>query len=586
MRDTTELHQVLWRARGPLAAMAGVSALINVLYLTGSFFMLEVYDRVVPSRSVPTLVGLCGLALVLYGFQGALEVLRTRVMGRLGLAVDEQLRRAVYTLAVEGPLRAGLAGDGGAPIRDLDQIRTFLASGGPAALFDFPWLPVYVAICFLFHPLIGAAAIGAALVLVGLTLVTEIATRHAARRTTAHGVQRARWVEAGRRNAEAVAAMGMQDALFRQFTEANASYLSAQQRLADLTGGFGSLTKIFRMALQSGVLAIGAWLLIQGQATSGIMIASSILVSRALAPAELAIAHWRAFVGARQGWARLAAALARRPAETARHTLAGPKDTLTVESVSVAPPGTMQPTVHDVSLVLRAGQALGVIGPSASGKSSLGRALVKVWTPLRGKVRLDGAALDQWTHAGLGAHLGYLPQQVELFAGTIAQNIARFNSALNDEAVTDAAKAAGAHELILRLPEGYDTRIGGDGSGLSAGQAQRIGLARALYGNPFLVVLDEPNANLDAEGEAALTHAIAGIRARGGICVVIAHRPSALAAVDLALVMSEGRAVAFGPRDEVLKQVLRPGPTVTPFPDPAAAPSRMPSRGPSIQERA
>ena len=586
MRHTTELHQVLWRARGPLAAMAGVSALINVLYLTGSFFMLEVYDRVVPSRSVPTLVGLCVLALVLYGFQGTLELLRTRVMGRLGLAVDERLSRAVYTLAVEGPLRASQGADGSAPIRDLDQIRAFLASGGPAALFDLPWLPVYVAICFLFHPLIGAAAIGAALVLIALTFVTEIATRHATRRTTTYGARRSGFVEASRRNAEAVAAMGMQDALFGQFAEANASYLSTQQRLADLAGGFGTVSKIFRMALQSGVLALGAWLLIQGQATSGIMIASSILVSRALAPAELAIANWKGFVAARQGWARLAAALAQRPAETVRHTLAAPLETLTVESVSVAPPGTMRPTVQDVSLGLHAGQALGVIGPSASGKSSLGRALVKVWTPLRGKVRLDGAALDHWTHAELGPHLGYLPQQVELFAGTIAQNIARFDPAGRGEAVTEAAKAAGAHELILRLPEGYDTRIGGDGGGLSAGQAQRIGLARALYGNPFLIVLDEPNANLDAEGEAALTRAIAGIRARGGICVVIAHRPSALAAVDLALVMSEGRAVAFGPRDEVLKQVVRPGPTVTPFPDPAAGPTRMPSRGPSLQERA
>ena len=574
----------MWRkAWGPFVAMAGVSAVINVLYLTGSFFMLEVYDRVVPSRSIPTLIGLCILALILYVFQGSLEIVRTRVMGRLGLALDERLSRAVYQLAIEAPLRSGSANEGSAPLRDLDQIRSFLASGGPAALFDLPWLPFYVALCFLFHPLIGAAAIGAAIILVGLTVATEFATRQAARRASTYGVQRSGLVEAGRRNAEVVAAMGMQGALFGHFSEANTAYLATQQRLADLAGGFGTLSKMFRMALQSGVLALGAWLLIQGESTSGIMIASSILVSRALAPAELAIANWKGFVGARQSWARLTHVLAQQPFQTARHILPAPKDRLTVESISAGPPGSLDPTVRDVSLGLRAGQALGVIGPSASGKSTLGRVLVKVWPPLRGKVRLDGAALDQWTHADLGPHLGYLPQQVALFAGTIAQNIARFEPNAPSDAVTEAARAAGAHDLILRLPEGYDTRIGQDGIGLSAGQAQRIGLARALYGSPFLVVLDEPNANLDTEGEAALTRAITGVCSRGGICVVIAHRPSALAAVDLVLVMSEGRAVAFGPRDEVLRQVMRP---VAAVPEPIPELSHVPPREPALRGRA
>lgn len=586
MRPSSEAVQVGRRAWGPLAAMAGVSMVINVLYLTGSFFMLEVYDRVVPSRSVPTLIGLCILALTLYVFQGALEMVRARVMGRLGLVIDQRLSRAVYHLAIEAPLRPGSAQEGAGPLRDLDQIRAFLASGGPSALFDLPWLPVYVALCFLFHPLIGAAAVGAAVVLVSLTVATEIATRHATRRSAAYGLQRVGLIEAGRRNAEAVAAMGMQGALFGHFAEVNAAYLSTQQRLSDLAGAFGTLSKIFRMALQSGVLALGAWLLIQGEATSGIMIASSILVSRALAPAELAIANWKGFVAARQGWTRLGAILAQRPDETGRHTLPAPRETVTVESVSVAPPGHLNPTVRDVSLGLRAGQALGVIGPSASGKSSLGRVLVKVWPPLRGKVRLDGAALDQWSNANLGPHIGYLPQQVALFAGTIAQNIARFEPTASSDAVTEAARAAGAHDLILRLPDGYDTRIGPEGSGLSAGQAQRVGLARALYGNPFLVVLDEPNANLDADGEAALTQAITGVRARNGICVVIAHRPSALAAVDLVLVMSEGRAIAFGPRDEMLRQVMRPVAAVSP--SPAAAPELPPGPvlAPALQERA
>ncbi|GJD79754.1 Type I secretion system ATP-binding protein PrsD [Methylobacterium gregans] len=315
-----------------------------------------------------------------------------------------------------------------------------------------------------------------------------------------------------------------------------------------------------RRALQSGVLALGAWLVIRDQASAGVIIASSILVSWALAPAELAIANWKGFVQARQAWARLSEPVARIPAPGQPHALPAPARELAVEGISVAPPGTVRLVVQDLSFVMRAGQGLGVIGPSASGKSSLVRALVGVWLPGRGKVRLDGAALDQWSSADLGRHLGYLPQEVELFAGTIADNIGRFEPEPDPEAVVAAARAAGAHELILRLSEGYDTRIGEGGAGLSAGQRQRVGLARALYRDPFLVVLDEPNANLDNGGEAALTQAILGVRRRDGICVVVAHRPSALAAVDLVLMMAEGRAQAFGPKDEVFRRVLRPAP--------------------------
>ena len=350
---------------------------------------------------------------------------------------------------------------------------------------------------------------------------------------------------------------------------ANRDYMDAQQRAADVAGGLGAVSKVFRMALQSGVLALGAWLVIQGQATAGIIIASSILVSRALAPAELAIANWKGFVQARQSWTRLSDLLARIPHEPTRHALPAPTRTLSVEAVAIAPPGAQRVVVSEVSFALSAGQGLGVIGPSASGKSSLVRALIGVWPPVRGKVRLDGAALDQWDPAELGPHLGYLPQEAELFAGTIGENIARFDPEAAPEAVIAAAHAAGIHEMVLRLPEGYDTRVGEGGAGLSSGQRQRVGLARALYRDPFLVILDEPNANLDAEGENALTRAILGVRARGGICIVVAHRPSALAAVDLVLMMAEGRAQAFGPKDEVLKRVLRvaPDPAVLPAPD-------------------
>jgi ATP-binding cassette subfamily C protein len=537
-----------------------MSGLVNVLYLTGSFFMLEVYDRVIPSRSVPTLVGLMVLALVLYAFQGLLETLRARILARVGAALDEALSARVFDLVVRAPLKGATPGDGLLPLRDLDQIRAFLGGTGPSAFFDLPWMPIYLVICFLFHPLIGVAAVIGAVILALVTLITDRSTRAPAQAATGHGLRRNGLAESGRRNAEVLAALGMQARLGERWARANRDYMEAQQRVSDVAGGFGAGSKVFRMALQSGVLALGAWLVINNMATAGIIIASSILVSRALAPAELAIANWKGFVQARQSWARLSDLLGRIPAAGQPHALPAPSRSLAVEGVSVAPPGTPRLVVQDVTFALQAGQGLGVIGPSASGKSSLVRALVGVWPALRGKVRLDGAALDQWSSGDLGRHLGFLPQEVELFAGSVAENISRFEPEADPELVIAAAKAAGVHELILRLSEGYDTRIGEGGAGLSAGQRQRVGLARALYRDPFLVILDEPNANLDNEGENALTQAILGVRRRGGICVVVAHRPSALAAVDLVLMMADGRAQAFGPKDEVFKRVLQPVP--------------------------
>ncbi|WP_238273031.1 type I secretion system permease/ATPase [Methylobacterium cerastii] len=569
----SELRAALDQCRTAFIGAAAMSGLINVLYLTGSFFMLEVYDRVIPSRSVPTLIGLMVLALALYAFQGGLEMLRARILARTGASLDEALSDRVFDVVVQAPLKGAMPGDGLLPLRDLDGLRGFMSGSAPGAFFDLPWMPIYLFICFLFHPLIGVAALVGAMVLAGMTLLTDRATRQPSQTSTSHGMRRNGLAEAGRRNAEVLAAMGMQGRFATRWAEANRDYLRAQQSVSDVAGGYGTGSKIFRMALQSGVLALGAWLVINNMATGGIIIASSILVSRALAPAELAIANWKGFVQARQSWARLSDLLARIPATPALHTLPAPQASLTVESVSVAPPGVSRVVVQDLSLSLRAGQGLGIIGPSASGKSSLVRALVGVWPAIRGKVRLDGAALDQWSSAALGPHLGFLPQEVELFAGTVAENIARFDPAAASSAVIAAAQAAGVHELVLRLPEGYDTRIGEGGAGLSAGQRQRIGLARALYGDPFLVLLDEPNANLDTEGENALTQAILGVRRRGGICIVVAHRPSALAAVDLILMMADGRAQAFGPKDEVLKRVLQtvPAQTAPIAPQPAQA---------------
>lgn len=547
-----------------------MSGLVNLLYLTGSFFMLEVYDRVIPSRSIPTLIGLGALVLVLYGFQGILELIRSRILSRIGGALDESLSARVFDLVVQAPLTGAHASDGLLPLRDLDQLRAFLSGTGPSALFDLPWLPIYLVICFLFHPFIGIAVLVGAGVLASLTLISDLVSRSPTQATTRHGIQRNGLAESARRNSEVLTAMGMKSRVATRWAATNGEYLQAHQRVSDLASAFGAGSKIFRMVLQSGVLALGAWLVINNQATGGIIIASSILVARALAPAELVIANWRGFLQARQSWARLSELLARLPPATPAHPLPAPAQSLMVEGLCVAPPGTPRLVVQDVSLMMRAGQGLGIIGPSASGKSSLARALVGVWPAHRGKVRLDGAALDQWSSTDLGPHIGFLPQEVELFAGTIAENIARFETPAEPALVITAARAAGVHEMVLRLPDGYDTRIGEGGVGLSAGQRQRIGLARALYRDPFLVVLDEPNANLDNEGENALTQAILGVRQRGGICVVIAHRPSALAAVDLILMMADGRVQSFGAKDEVLKRVLRPAP------DPAAGNPPMP----------
>src|SRR5829696_1603377 len=404
-----------------------------------------------------------------------------------------------------------------------------MAGLGPTALFDLPWMPLYIGICFLFHPVIGATAVAGALLLVAITALAEWRSRAPAKAASEQAAARNALALASQRNAEVVQAMGMGRRLGERWSETSERFIDAQQRSSDVAGGLGTISKVLRIGLQSAVLGVGAYLVIEQQATAGIIIASSILTARAVVPVELAIAHWRGFVAARQSWKRLRELFAAFPAQ--RQPMALPE--------------------------LKAGNALGVIGPSASGKSSLARLLVGVWPTLRGKVRLDGAALGQWTPEALGEHIGYLPQDVELFAGTVAENIARFEPEPQPDAVVAAAKAARVHDLILRLPKGYETEVGESGHALSAGQRQRIALARALYRDPFLVVLDEPNSNLDAEGEQALTAAITAARARGQIVVVVAHRPSALAAVDHLLVMGEGQVQAFGPKGEVLGKVVK-----------------------------
>jgi ATP-binding cassette, subfamily C, bacterial PrsD len=553
----SELGVALRACRSAFIGVGVMSFVINILYLTGSFFMLEIYDRVLPSRSVPTLVGLIVLAGGLYVVQGILDLIRGRILIRIGSTLDEMLSRRVYDIVVRMPLLVGNRSEGLQPLRDLDNVRSFLSGMGPGALFDLPWLPLYLAICFAFHPLIGVTALVGAVLLIALTILTEYLTHEPMKRSTGLAMRRQDLALASRRNAEVLAAMGMAGRVGRQWEDSNRSYLASNQRASDVAGGLGAIAKVMRMMLQSAVLGVGAYLVINQQATAGIIIAGSILSARALAPVDLAIAHWKGFVAARQSWKRLNHLLGMLPEQGTPTLLEAPVGRLSVETLTVSPPGEQKVVGQDITFALEAGQGVGIIGPSGSGKSSLVRALVGVWQPLRGKVRLDGAALDQWSPEILGRHIGYLPQDVELFAGTIAQNISRFEDDASPDNIIAAAREARVHDLIISMKEGYDTQIGDHGSVLSAGQAQRIALARALYGNPFLVVLDEPNSNLDSEGDLALNKAILGVRARGGVVVVVAHRPIGIESVDLVLVMKDGRVQAFGPKDAVLGQVLQ-----------------------------
>src|SRR5215218_872834 len=570
----SELGDALRACRSAFIGVGAMSCMINLLYLTGSIFMLEVYDRVLPSRSIPTLVGLAILAAGLYIAQGSLDLIRGRILGRIGTSLDEALNARVFDTVVRLPLVMGGRNEGLQPLRDLDNIRSFLSSMGPGALFDLPWLPFYLAICFAFHVLIGVTALVGAIILVSLTIITEYLSRDPAREAMGLAARRNDLAASSRRNAEVLVAMGMSKRLTQRWSTANANYLAGNQRASDVAGGLGAVAKVLRMTLQSAVLAVGAYLVIHQEATAGIIIAGSILSARALAPVDLAIAHWKSFVAARQSWHRLTRLLEQMPAQTMPTQLQAPTSRLSVEGIAMVPPGDQRLIVQDITFALEAGNGLGVIGPSGSGKSSLIRALVGVWQPVRGKVRLDGAALDQWSSDMLGRHIGYLPQDVELFAGTVAQNITRFDPDAKSDAIIAAAKEAGVHELVLRMPDGYETQIGEGGVALSAGQRQRVALARALYRDPFLVVLDEPNSNLDAEGDRALTEAMMKVRARGGIVVVVAHRRSALASVDQVLAMAQGRLQIVGPKDEVLSKLFsrqQPAAAATALPAVASA---------------
>ncbi|KZK88468.1 Type I secretion system ATP-binding protein PrsD [Pseudovibrio sp. Ad46] len=546
-----KLYRAFW-------GIGGISMLINLLMLTGPLFMLQIYDRVLSSSSVPTLVVLSLFVAVLYIFYGILDGLRNRLLLRVGQHVDEQLTGLAFETSTRVPLVMGAEGERSRPVSDLDSIRQFLSGSGPSAIFDMPWMPLYLGIVFLFHPLLGTTALIGALFICALIALNELSSRRPAANTAVEANKRTTLIEACRRNAESIEAMGMIDHLRDRWEDNNDVFLGRQRAASDRSNIFTTMIKTLRFMLQSGILALGAWLVIQQEVSAGVMIASSIMTARALAPVEMAIVNWRGFVAARVGISRLQEIFASQAKPKERVSIPFPQESVVVEGLSCGPIAAREAFVKNVSLELKAGDGLGIIGHSGSGKSTLTRAMVGITNPLKGSIRFDGAELDQWSAMDRGDFIGYLPQDIQLFDGTIAENIQRFKPDEDSDKLIEAARMANVHDLIVSLPEGYNTVIGATGNGLSGGQRQRIALARALYGNPFLIVLDEPNSNLDAQGEAALTNAIHDMRERGSIVIVVAHRPAATSAVDQILVMNEGEAEAIGAKDKIMKQVIAP----------------------------
>jgi len=549
----SELARILLGCRNAFIAVALLSGGANIFALTGAIFMLTVYDRVIPSGSVPSLIALGLMGLTAYGIQGFVEIFRSRILTRVGLVIKEALSSRSYDAIVRNAARGNYRASN--LVRDLDTVQGFLSSLGPATLFDLPWLPIFLAICYSFHPFIGATVTAGALVLVSLAVLSNALSRSPSENLNESQTQRASLLAATQAHAETIQAMGMNMAMAEQWANVDRNIISDNLKLADLTSLLGSISRVLRMVLQSFVLAVGAFLVIQHEATGGIMIASSILSARALSPIDQSIAQWKNIVAFRQSWRRLDELYRNNPAEPDQFSVPLPHRVLTCERIAVAYPNSRNFVLRDVSFAVKAGEALGVVGPTGSGKSSLVRTIVGLWRPEMGAVRLDGQPITRWNSQLRGRIVGYLPQSVALFSGTIAENIARFDPDARPEDIVNAAKTAGVHELISHFPEGYDSLISESGGGLSGGQSQRVALARALFGDPFLVVLDEPNSNLDTEGEAALQLAIQSVKQRGGIVVIVAHRPSVLSTVDHILVLADGRVRNFGARDEVMQRL-------------------------------
>lgn len=546
---------LLWAALGEfkstLISVGCFTALINILMLVPSIYMLQVYDRVLTSQNETTLWMLTLMVVGFFAYMGVLEAVRSFIVIRVGHRLEQRFNLNIYRAAFERNLRQG-DGAAGQALNDMTQVRQFVTGPALFAFFDAPWFPVYLAVIFLFNVWLGVLASAGALLLVLLAVLNERLTQRPLAEASSLQQQSSSLAGSQLLNAESIQAMGMLGALRQRWFALHGRFLELQNRASDTSAVITATSKSLRLCLQSLVLGLGALLVIEGQMTPGMMIAGSILMGRVLAPIDQLIAVWKQWSGAQLAYKRLETLLQEHPEPPVPMSLPAPDGQLSIEQVSGGPPGRRVATVQQVSFTLAPGEVLGVLGASGSGKSTLARLLVGVWQPLAGHVRLDGAELSQWDRDALGPHIGYLPQSIELLRGSIAENIARFGE-LDGHKVVEAARLAGVHELILRLPQGYDTRLGEGGGDLSGGQKQRIALARALYGSPCLIVLDEPNSNLDSLGEAALANAIVQLKALGRTVVLVTHRSAALAQADKLLVMNDGRVQAFGPARDILQ---------------------------------
>lgn len=551
-----ELRAALKASRDSFVFAGLFSLVINMLLLVPALYMLQVYDRVLTSSSASTLLMLTLLVVGLYALMGILEMVRSRILIRISARLDMGLNPRLFTAMFDAGLRQGQR-TGAQPIHDLTTLRQFLTGPGLFAFFDVPWVPIYMAVLFLLDPLIGWVAVGGALILITLAVANELSTRKPLGEANRMAVNNNNFVEGNMRNGEALEAMGMLANVHRRWLSRHIEMLRLQTLASERAGILSNASKSLRITLQSLILGVGAFLAIQNIITPGMMIAGSILMGRALAPVDMLINTWKGFLGARTAYDRLRDLLEAVPAREKGMSLPAPKGALKLEAVVAAPPGVRVPVLRRIDLEIAAGETIGIIGPSAAGKSTLARVILGVWPVMSGCVRLDGADINTWNREEVGPYIGYLPQDVELIDGSVNENIARFGQ-LDPEQVVTAAQRAGVHEMILQLPNGYDTQIGSGGQVLSAGQRQRVGLARALYGSPVLVVLDEPNSNLDEQGDAALLNAITQLREDGATVLLITHRPNILHCVDKILVLRDGVAQAFAPRDEVLAQFARP----------------------------
>lgn len=562
-----ELRQARRQSRSLYWVVAVFSFFANMLMLTGPLYMLQVYDRVLGSHSIATLIALSVLVVFLYAIMGVLDYARGRIMGRIGARFQSTLDQRVFDAVIrQSALKPNDRTSSG--LYDLEAVQRLMSSPVLMAVFDIPWTPFFLAAIALFHPWLGLLAVGGGIVLIFVTILNQFFTRLPVTKSNTKIARAAALSEQIKTESEMVQAMGMRGAAFDRWIKERNQSLSHQIHSADLSGTFSAITKTFRLLLQSAMLGLGAYLVLQNELTPGAMIAGSILMGRALAPIEVAIGQWPIVQRATKGWSDLSELLGGVPKETPKTPLPKPRALLEIQQLTIVPPGKSQATLRVISFTVQPGQAVGVIGTSAAGKSTLARAITGVWRPAGGKVRLDGATLDQYDPDVLGQYIGYLPQRVQLFEGTIAENIAKLSENPDAEKIVTAAKKAAAHDMILQLPNGYDTIVPATGGELTGGQLQRIGLARAMYGDPVILVLDEPNSNLDNEGSMALNAAIRTLKSEGKSVLIMAHRPSAIQECDMLLMLENGAKVAFGPKDDVLRQITKNHADIQKNPDP------------------